>query len=604
MNDIDFKDIAPKVGIQFLGKPTKESNTEIRWGTHGSWCLNLENGLFYSFELDEGGGVIWLIEHFNQNPKDILNMYTNNVQKEYRKYTYEQMQTLAKGAEVILKYSDSFVVMRFPEKHYIKQKYAPFSLHDGIWYLKRPEGQMPIYYKEGTGPVLISEGEKAVKGSNMIYDGPTATWHGGVNAWDKSDWSPIFGKDVVIWPDNDEAGKKCAKELASYLIKNKCNVSIAQIPKDFNEKDDLWDAYKREDFTKEDFIEYIDTSTSKASRGNFNLRKISTLIENIQEPEWLIEDIFEKDSVIDIYGAPKSGKSFISIDMALCVSLGIPWFGHNTVKTPIIYLAGEGQRGIVRRVKAWEQYYNNSLDNADLFVSDRGVRFLDEKDHNNLIEHIYDIKEEFGDIGCIFVDTLARNFGGGNENSTEDMNRFIERVDTLKTEFNCCIALIHHTGHNANGRARGSSVLPAAVDAEFAVKRKDNEDKMQLEFIQTLIKDGKPMPSKFFEFKEVELLGYDGLTSGLLVEISKEDLYEEDTKIDETISVITQLQEKFAKEQETDPINVWIRQQQIIDASDISESAVKQRLRRLRAADRIYYKKGEGYQSKLYDNID
>ena len=71
----------------------------------------------------------------------------------------------------------------------------------------------------------------------------------------------------------------------------------------------------------------------------------------------------------------------------------------------------------------------------------------------------------------IIIDTLARNFGAGNENSTEDMNAFVERVDDLKNTFNSCICLVHHTGHGSSNRARGSSVLPAAVDWEYKVSR-------------------------------------------------------------------------------------------------------------------------------------
>ena len=613
MREVNFVELAPRVGLHLLGKPTKESSTEYRWGTNGSWCLNLETGLFFSFELDEGGGVIWLIDHFNQNRNDILNMYSPDINdipatetKTYKQYNQQQMRSLAQEAVVLLKYTDSFVVMRFADNHSIKQKYAPFCKQGDNWFLKRPEGLMPIYYKEADGPIVISEGEKATLGANQLYDGPTATWHGGVNSWKKADWSPIYGKDIIIWPDNDEAGFKCANELSEYLTENKCSVQIAKVPEALNDKDDLYDAYHNNIFSKESFKDYLDTEVSKPKKPSLVLRKISDLIANIQEPEWIIEDIMEKDSVIDIYGAPKSGKSFIAIDMALCSSMGIPWQSHKTVQTPIIYLAGEGQRGIARRVQAWEHYYGHDLNNAQMFVSDRGVRFLDEKDHQNLIDHIKQVADEFGDIGCLYVDTLARNFGAGNENSTEDMNKFIERVDHLKSEFSCCISLIHHTGHSSSGRARGSSVLPAAVDAEFAVKRpKDEGEEMKVEFTQTLIKDGKPMNPKYFKFKEIDLINYPGMTSGVLVKTEYDEFKEEDSKIDETIIVIAEIQAERAVAENVDPINIWVTQKEIINKqTDLKESTVKQRVRRLKEAGKIYYEQGKGYQAKKYDNID
>jgi hypothetical protein len=611
MNEVDFIQLAPQIGKQLLGNPTKETTNEIRWGTHGSWCLNLETGLFYSFEEDQGGGVIWLIDHFGQDRDTLLNTNKNIVQttikktKVHQSFTSNQMKQFAQDSVVFTKYSDDFVVMRFPDNYKIKQKYAPFTKEKDIWYAKRPDDLMPIYLSEGKGPVLINEGEKAAKGALELYDGPVCCWHGGVNSWKKSDWSVIAGQEVIIWPDNDEAGAKCAKELGQYLISKKCKVKIAEIPSYFNPKDDLFDAYDRKDFDKDSFKSYIDTATQEARRGTLVLRQISDIITNIKEPEWIIKDILEKESVVDIYGAPKSGKSFIAIDMALCSSLGIEWHKHECKQSPVIYLAGEGQRGLARRVQAWEHYYGHDLLKSQLFISDRGVRFLDEKDHTELKEHIYDVAEQFGDIGTIYVDTLARNFGGGNENSTEDMNRFIERVDDLKQTFKSCIALIHHTGHSSNGRARGSSVLPAAVDAEFSVKRKDPDEEMFVEFNQTLVKDGKAMTPKYFKFQEVDLVNYPGMTSGVLVEADKGEMYQQDdSKMDETMLVIAELQDKFAKEQETDPINIWVKQKEIIAAqADLKESTVKQRVKRLADAGKIHHEDKKGYQSKKYDQI-
>ena len=91
-----------------------------------------------------------------------------------------------------VKYADNFLVLRFPDGHFIKQKYAPFTLNtDGSWSMKRPDGTLPIYIEEKhlDKPVIINEGEKALLGCQQIYDYDCCTWHGGVNAWDKADWS-------------------------------------------------------------------------------------------------------------------------------------------------------------------------------------------------------------------------------------------------------------------------------------------------------------------------------------------------------------------------------------------------------------------------------
>jgi DNA primase len=40
------------------------------------------------------------------------------------------------------------------------------------------------------------------------------TSSGGSNAANKADWSPMEGRDVSIWPDNDDAGRHYAAEVA------------------------------------------------------------------------------------------------------------------------------------------------------------------------------------------------------------------------------------------------------------------------------------------------------------------------------------------------------------------------------------------------------
>jgi hypothetical protein len=52
------------------------------------------------------------------------------------------------------------------------------------------------------------------------------TSSGGGQAATKTDWSPLAGRSVLIWPDNDEAGLKYAVAVATILIGLGCAVSI------------------------------------------------------------------------------------------------------------------------------------------------------------------------------------------------------------------------------------------------------------------------------------------------------------------------------------------------------------------------------------------
>ncbi len=625
MQLVDWQKIAPEVAKQLLGEPSSTSSTEHRWGTHGSLVLTLESGTWYSFEENVGGGIIDLIKHKNQDVKTILRSFgydqalsndsllsvsatppigTNKGNA--RSFSREQLVDLFKQAVVHLQYNDSFMVMRFPDGHPIKQKYAPFSKNtDGSWSLKRPDGSMPIYFEDKykDKPILISEGEKANLGAKKIYSGDCVTWHGGVNSWKKADWSPIYGRDVCIFPDNDEAGFKCANEIAEMLVANKCTVRVATPPTYFEPKDDLWDASQRNDFaTSEDLEKYMENFAQiKPKKPSLYFQTVDEIMSNIGEPDWLIDKCIERGTVTSIFGAAKSGKSFIAIDMACAVASGRTFYGYKTKPATVLYLAGEGFTGVGRRIKSHEQHYDYSLKNKPLLVSNRGTRIGDNEDFKNLQEVCRAIQEEHGSIGMIIVDTLARNYGL-NENSTEDMNKFIQHIDDLKEEFNASIIIVHHTGHGSGARSRGSSVLPAALDYEFKVDRDKNSDDaaMLVSLKQTLVKDGTPIDDMYLKFQEIKLLGFNGVTSGVLELTDEKPKHDIWTKIrTETVKAIEDYQmEKNPKK----PIDIWIGSTMLGAVMDIKKATAQTRLGELKELNMVHYHKDKGYQSKRWDD--
>ena len=555
MQQIDWIRIAPDVAKQLLGEPTKTSSNEFRWGNKGSMALNLSEGTFYDHEEGVGGGVIDLIKHLNQDVNTVLKQFgydlalhsndslisgfnppkieaTSNA----RSFTREQMIDLYKQSIVSLKYNDNFMVLRFPEGHAIKQKYAPFTLGaNGLWDLKRPDSPlMPIYYtdKYPKKPIVLNEGEKALRGCEAIIGDKldSCTWHGGVNSWKKADWKPILKREVWIFPDNDKAGKECADQLAEHLRKEGCrNIRIIQPPEDFNEKDDLYDAYERGYFKSADeFISFVDKQKVKLPKGALRFDRADYVLSQVTNPDWLITEVFERNRLITVFGAPKSGKSFIAIAMACAVARGSDFYGHKAKKAPVVYLAGEGVSGIKRRLAVFHQSeYGGSLTEAPLFLSNRGSRINEAEEYEKLETEINLLKKEVGQIGLIIFDTFQRNFSG-DENSAQEVNKFVKAADQLIHDFDCTVLLVHHTGRGNKGRARGSSVLDASIDGEFMVERKDNtvdgEKQMFVKMKQTKNKDGMGMTDKNFIFHEETVIG-EGLdvTSGLLIEADLDD---------------------------------------------------------------------------------
>ena len=283
MQQVDWVKLASEVALEILGEPKSKSSTHWRWGNKGSLALDVERGLFHDFEGDEGYTCHKFItmhgkdlqqtlkdhgyESSDQEGAKLNGSFSPQERKApSRSFDKFQMQTLASQAVIKVQYSSNFWVMRFPDGHRIKQKYAPFNKQeDGSWILARPEAPLPIYLsnRDPEGPVLIVEGEKAMKGAERLFEGQVCCHHGGVNNWQegKSDWTPIYGRTVLIWPDNDDAGLKMATELKAYLQSKKCQVDVVKIPEDFADKDDLFDAAANNYFeSPQAFDEYLKTT--------------------------------------------------------------------------------------------------------------------------------------------------------------------------------------------------------------------------------------------------------------------------------------------------------------------------------------------------------
>ena len=103
-----------------------------------------------------------------------------------------------------------------------KKTVRPISRHADGWRLEHMPEPRPLcrvsYVSAATDRrVYVVEGEKCVEALvSLGLLGTTSA--GGSNAASKSDWSPLAGRDVVILPDADAAGRKYADEVAEILL--------------------------------------------------------------------------------------------------------------------------------------------------------------------------------------------------------------------------------------------------------------------------------------------------------------------------------------------------------------------------------------------------
>jgi hypothetical protein len=67
-------------------------------------------------------------------------------------------------------------------------------------------------------PVVLCEGEKAADAAAELMPSYVATcWPNGSNSWHKADLTPLKGRAVLLWPDNDSSGQSCMEAVAEKL---------------------------------------------------------------------------------------------------------------------------------------------------------------------------------------------------------------------------------------------------------------------------------------------------------------------------------------------------------------------------------------------------
>ncbi|NTG85847.1 AAA family ATPase [Agrobacterium rhizogenes] len=171
-----------------------------------------------------------------------------------------------------------------------------------------------------------------------------------------------------------------------------------------------------------------------------------------------------------ISGLPGTGKSVIVTDIACHIAAGMDWHGKKVRQGLVVYVAAERKKLTERRMMAFRQHHD--VHDVPLLVVGGRLDFTkDLKDARDLIAAIREAETITG-LPCVWViiDTLTRVFGGGDQNASKDMTRFVQSCDEILTETKAHVTAIHHSAWSGE-RGKGAIDLDGAVDASFMVKK-------------------------------------------------------------------------------------------------------------------------------------
>lgn len=189
-------------------------------------------------------------------------------------------------------------------------------------------------------------------------------------------------------------------------------------------------------------------------------------LDSLPDPEWLIDGVMAKSSLAVLYGSPGLGKTFLALDWALRIGVGLPWMERDVAEGGVLYVYAEGVHGLKQRRTAWTQH-TGVAGPFDVKFYPRAVPLL-ERDHSDALA---ELSAELG-VSLVVIDTLARATAGADENSVKDMGRAVAASDAIRERSGASVLLVHHTGKDGLNY-RGSSSIEGAADAMLHLAKTD-----------------------------------------------------------------------------------------------------------------------------------
>jgi hypothetical protein len=91
--------------------------------------------------------------------------------------------------------------------------------------------------------VIVTEGEKKADAAGRLFpDCVAVSPMNGAKSPQKTDWSPLAGRSLVIWPDNDKPGREFAVAAARLAqVAGGADVAVVVVPQEWPQKWDLAD---------------------------------------------------------------------------------------------------------------------------------------------------------------------------------------------------------------------------------------------------------------------------------------------------------------------------------------------------------------------------
>ncbi|WP_345195576.1 AAA family ATPase, partial [Kistimonas scapharcae] len=185
----------------------------------------------------------------------------------------------------------------------------------------------PLYNQPGirkSQDVLLVEGEKCAQALIEVGYCATTAMNGARAPVNKTDWSPLKDKRVLIWPDNDQPGRDYARNAAHAVVQAGARaVAIVSVPR---EKPPKWDAAEAVEGKENipQFLSQVGKDIVKSAGLVITHWTAERYLGKAPELRFLIEDSFPLGVVAILAAMGDTGKGMLTLKLALEVACGNP----------------------------------------------------------------------------------------------------------------------------------------------------------------------------------------------------------------------------------------------------------------------------------------
>jgi len=205
-------------------------------------------------------------------------------------------------------------------------------------------------------------------------------------------------------------------------------------------------------------------------------------VEAVAELPWLVEGLWPAEAVGFLGGHPKTGKSWLALDIALSVASGTPALGCCRVETagPVLVFAAEDSPVMVRaRFEGIAAHRGVLLRDLPLHLvlADR-LRLETQADQARLTTALRELRP-----ALLILDPFVR-MTGIDENSAQEVSRVLGFLRGLQRSLGLAILVVHHVRKSAapGGLAlRGSGDFWAWSDTNLFLARRKHGLELALE---------------------------------------------------------------------------------------------------------------------------